>query len=206
MPECRAFGARLRGILKTGATQNPSAPLSKTARDRPSPPEATSQRSRASTWPCARLGDGLAPRNPRAGAWLGATYDQVGTVTVGLIGPSGCVSTWLVVAIVLGCIIDSISNMRMLLPIAMLGAQVAGFDMIGFGVKTLVAIEIGGQTPPLSLTCLAFKSEINVAYLRVGYSRRGAFPFVLRKTRRRVILATFRGIATRLAQPQGALP
>jgi TRAP-type C4-dicarboxylate transport system permease large subunit len=139
-------------------------------------------------------------------AWLGAAHDQVGTVTVGLIGPSGFVITWRVVAIVLGCIIDSISNMRMLLPIATLGAQAAGFDMIGFGVKTLVAIEIGVRTPPLGLTCLAIKSVMNDPELRVGYRRRGAFPFVLRKTRRRVILATFRGIATRLAQPQGALP
>lgn len=51
-----------------------------------------------------------------------------------------------------GCIIDSISIMLILLPIALPVAHAAGCDMIWFGVMTVAAVVIGILTPPFGLS------------------------------------------------------
>jgi TRAP-type mannitol/chloroaromatic compound transport system permease large subunit len=61
----------------------------------------------------------------------------------GPIGPYGFLLVYLVLIIALGCLIDSISIMLILLPIALPVAEAAGFDLIWFGVLTVVAVEVG---------------------------------------------------------------
>ena len=118
----------------------------------------------------------------------------------GPIGPWGFLVLYLMVVIALGCIIDSISIMLILLPIAVPVAQAAGFDMIWFGVMTVIAVEIGLLTPPFGLSVFTIKSALNDPELRLGDIFRGTFPFVLAMVACLAILTLFPGIATWLAR------
>lgn len=116
------------------------------------------------------------------------------------LGPYGFLLVFLVLVIVLGCLIDSISIMLILLPIALPVAQQAGFDLIWFGVLTVVAVEMGLLTPPFGLSVYTIKAAMNDPELKVGDIFRGAMPFVLAMLVGLVILVLFPQISTWLAR------
>lgn len=118
----------------------------------------------------------------------------------GPIGPWGFLVLYLALVIALGCLIDSISIMLILLPIAIPIAQAAEFDMIWFGVLTVIAVEIGLLTPPFGLSVYTIRSAISDPDLSVGAIFRGAFPFVLTMIAALGVIAAFPGIATWLAR------
>tara|TARA_R110000751_G_scaffold288076_4_gene393260 strand:+ start:111331 stop:112644 length:1314 start_codon:yes stop_codon:yes gene_type:complete len=118
----------------------------------------------------------------------------------GPVGPYGFLILYLVLIIALGCIIDSISIMLILLPISLPIASAAGFDLIWFGVLTVVAVEMGLLTPPFGLSVYTIKSAMNDPDLRVGEIFRGAIPFVFAMLVALVIIAIFPSIATWLAR------
>ncbi|MBL0933796.1 MAG: TRAP transporter large permease [Rhizobiaceae bacterium] len=118
----------------------------------------------------------------------------------GPIGPWGFLVLFLALVIVLGFLIDSISIMLILLPIALPVARAAGFDMIWFGVLTVIAVEIGLLTPPFGLSVFTIKSALNEKTLKVGEIFRGAFPFVLTMLVVLAIVAAVPQIATWLAR------
>jgi tripartite ATP-independent transporter DctM subunit len=121
-------------------------------------------------------------------------------VLSGPIGPWGFLILYLALVIALGCLIDSISIMLILLPIAIPIAHAAGFDMIWFGVLTVIAVEIGLLTPPFGLSVYTIRSAINDPDLTVGAIFKGAFPFVLTMIAALVVIAAFPAIATWLAR------
>ncbi|WP_158970524.1 TRAP transporter large permease [Chachezhania sediminis] len=118
----------------------------------------------------------------------------------GPVGPTGFLILFLALVILLGCLIDSISIMLILLPIALPVAESAGFDLIWFGVLTVVAVEMGLLTPPFGLSVYTIRSAMTDPDLKVGDIFRGAFPFVLAMLASLVILALFPPIATWLAR------
>jgi tripartite ATP-independent transporter DctM subunit len=118
----------------------------------------------------------------------------------GALGPYGFLVLFLGLVILMGCFIDSISIMLILLPIALPVAKAAGFDLIWFGVMTVIAVEIGLLTPPFGLSVYTIRSSIDDRTLKVGDIFRGAFPFVLAMIACLVVLAIFPGIATWLAR------
>jgi tripartite ATP-independent transporter DctM subunit len=118
----------------------------------------------------------------------------------GPIGPFGFLIIYLVLIIILGCLIDSISIMLIMLPIALPVASAAGFDLIWFGVLTVVAVEMGLLTPPFGLSVYTIKSAMDDPDLRVGMIFRGAFPFVIAMAVSLVIIILFPSIATWLAR------
>ncbi|MGE0503479.1 MAG: TRAP transporter large permease [Rhizobiaceae bacterium] len=118
----------------------------------------------------------------------------------GALGPLGFMMLFIALVIVMGCFIDSISIMLILLPIALPVAQAAGFDLIWFGVMTVVAVEIGLLTPPFGLSVFTIKASIDDRTLKVGEIFRGALPFVLAMLVCLVILAIFPQIAVWLAR------
>ena len=85
-------------------------------------------------------------------------------------------------------------------PIALPVAKAAGFDLIWFGVMTVVAVEIGLLTPPFGLSVYTIKSSIDDRTLKVGDIFRGAFPFVLAMIACLAVLTAFPGIASWLAR------
>jgi TRAP-type mannitol/chloroaromatic compound transport system permease large subunit len=79
-------------------------------------------------------------------------------------------------------------------------AQAAGFDMIWFGVLTVVAVEVGLLTPPFGLSVYTIRSAIDDDTLKVGLIFRGALPFVATMLVMLLILIAFPPIATWLAR------
>ena len=78
-------------------------------------------------------------------------------------------------------------------------ADAAGFDLIWFGVMTVIAVEIGLLTPPFGLSVYTIKSALDDEGLTVGEIFRGAVPFVFAMLASLVIIALFPAIATALA-------
>lgn len=118
----------------------------------------------------------------------------------GPVGHWGFLLIYLGLIILLGCLIDSISIMLILLPIAVPVAEAAGFDRIWFGVLTVVAVEMGLLTPPFGLSVYTIKSAMDDPDLRVGDVFRGALPFVGAMLLCLAILIVFPSIATWLAR------
>ncbi len=118
----------------------------------------------------------------------------------GTLGPYGFLLLFLALVIVMGCFIDSISIMLILLPIALTVATEAGFALLWFGVMTVVAVEIGLLTMHFGLSVYTIKSSIDDRTLKVGDIFRGTFPFVLAMIACLAILTVYPGIATWLAR------
>lgn len=118
----------------------------------------------------------------------------------GPIGPYGFLLIFILIVIVLGCIIDSISIMLILLPIALPIARAAGFDLIWFGVVTVIAVEIGLLTPPFGLSVYTIKAAMGDRALKIGDIFRGAAPFVLAMLVALALIVAFPPIATWLAR------
>ncbi|NNE87673.1 MAG: TRAP transporter large permease subunit [Silicimonas sp.] len=116
------------------------------------------------------------------------------------IGPYGFLVIYLLLIILMGCLIDSISIMLIMLPIALPVANAAEFDLIWFGVLTVVAVEIGLLTPPFGLSVYTIKSAMDDPDLRVGMIFRGAFPFVIAMIVALIIIIMVPSIATWLAR------
>jgi C4-dicarboxylate transporter DctM subunit len=118
----------------------------------------------------------------------------------GSIGPYGFLLIYLLLIIALGCLIDSISIMLILLPIALPIAEAAGFDLVWFGVLTVVAVEVGLLTPPFGLSVYIIKSAMDDPDLKVGEIFRGTLPFVGAMLISIVLIIVFPQIATWLAR------
>ncbi|MCG6857095.1 MAG: TRAP transporter large permease [Salaquimonas sp.] len=118
----------------------------------------------------------------------------------GPVGHYGFLAVYLVLIIAMGCLIDSISIMLILLPIALPVAKAAGFDLIWFGVLTVVSVEVGLLTPPFGLSVYTIKSALDEDDLKVGEIFRGTLPFVFAMLFSVVILVLFPSIATWLAR------
>jgi tripartite ATP-independent transporter DctM subunit len=118
----------------------------------------------------------------------------------GPLGPYGFLLFYLLLVIVLGCIIDSISIMLILLPIVLPVAEQAGFDLIWFGVLTVVAVEIGLLTPPFGLSVYTIKAAMDDPELRIGDIFRGTVPFVLAMILSLLVIVAFPPVATWLAR------
>jgi len=122
------------------------------------------------------------------------------TILASSIGPYGFLILFLALVILLGCLIDSISIMLIMLPIALPIAEAAHFDLIWFGVLTVVAVEIGLLTPPFGLSVYTIKSALVDDDITVGDIFRGALPFVGAMVLALAILIAVPSISTWLAR------
>lgn len=118
----------------------------------------------------------------------------------GEIGPYGFLIAYILLIVALGCLIDSISIMLIVLPIALPIANAAGLDLIWFGVITVIAVEIGLLTPPFGLSVYTIKSAMDDPELKVGEIFRGAIPFILAMIVTLLIIIAMPSTATWLAR------
>lgn len=121
-----------------------------------------------------------------------------GITNMGL-GPWGFLFMYVIIVIALGCIIDSVSIMLIMLPIVLPIARAFGMDVVWFGVITVVAVEIGLLTPPFGVSVYTVKSALNDPRISVRDIFAGTFPFVLMMLVMLVILAAFPSLSTWLA-------
>jgi tripartite ATP-independent transporter DctM subunit len=94
-------------------------------------------------------------------------------------GLTGFVLLYVALAIVLGCMLDSVSIMVITLPFALPVVKALGGDFIWFGVVAVVAIEIGLLTPPFGISVYVVKSTLDDQRITLRDIFAGAFPFVV---------------------------
>jgi len=94
-------------------------------------------------------------------------------------GLSGFVLLYVLLAIVLGCMLDSVSIMVITLPFVLPVVKALGGDLIWFGVVAVVAIEIGLLTPPFGISVYVVKSTLDDQRITLREIFAGAFPFVV---------------------------
>ncbi|MCW5655574.1 TRAP transporter large permease [Hydrogenophaga sp.] len=116
------------------------------------------------------------------------------------LGPWGFLVAYLAIVIALGCIIDSVSIMLIMLPIVLPIATAFQMDLIWFGVLTVVAVEIGLLTPPFGVSVYTVKSALNDPRITIRDIFAGTFPFVLAMVVVLFVLAVFPGLSTWLAR------
>jgi C4-dicarboxylate transporter, DctM subunit len=121
------------------------------------------------------------------------------TTTLGL-GPWGFLAAYLLIVIALGCVIDSVSIMLIMLPIALPVARAFGMDMVWFGVITVVAVEIGLLTPPFGVSVYTVKAALNDPRVTIRDIFAGSFPFVLAMVAVLLVLLAFPSLSTVLAR------
>jgi tripartite ATP-independent transporter DctM subunit len=95
------------------------------------------------------------------------------------LGLTGFVLLFVLLAIVLGCMLDSVSIMVITLPFAIPVVKALGGDLIWFGVVAVVAIEIGLLTPPFGIAVYVVKSTLDDQRVTLHEIFAGAFPFVI---------------------------
>lgn len=110
-------------------------------------------------------------------------------------------SPWLVLTIVLlmyllfGCIMDSLSMVLLTVPIIFPIMSVLDFGMsyndfgLWFGILVLIVVEVGLITPPVGLNLFIINNMAKTTPISETY--RGALPFVVTDIVRVVILAMF---------------
>jgi tripartite ATP-independent transporter DctM subunit len=94
-------------------------------------------------------------------------------------GLMGFVLLYVALAVVLGCMLDSVSIMVITLPFAIPVVKALGGDLIWFGVVAVVAVEIGLLTPPFGISVYVVKSTLDDQRIALRDIFAGAFPFVV---------------------------
>lgn len=102
----------------------------------------------------------------------------------GIIGSSGfgvwgAILIFLLIVLLLGTILDSISIMLIMVPLALPVMAGFGVDLVWFGIVTIIAVEIGILTPPLGLAVYVLKSTLDDDTVPLGEIFLGAAPFAL---------------------------
>ena len=123
-----------------------------------------------------------------------------GLITELGLGPWGFLIAYIAIVILLGCIIDSVSIMLIMLPIVLPVAKAFGMDIVWFGVITVVAVEIGLLTPPFGVSVYTVKSALNDRRIGIKDIFAGAFPFVLTMVAVLALLVAFPSLSTWLAR------
>ncbi|RMH85055.1 TRAP transporter large permease [Pseudomonas sp. AOB-7] len=94
------------------------------------------------------------------------------------LGPYQFLLMYIAVLLILGCILDSVSILLILVPIALPIAQAFGMDPIWFGLITVVAVEIGLITPPFGISVYTVKAALDDRSISIKDIFIGVLPFI----------------------------
>ena len=112
------------------------------------------------------------------------------------LGPLGLILMMTLVWLLLGALIDSISDILLTVPIFVPIAVAAGFDPIAFAIYGIIVIEAGLLTPPLGLLVFTVKSSVPDSSVTLGEIFRGATPFWLLMLVVGLLVLLWPGLAT----------
>jgi C4-dicarboxylate transporter DctM subunit len=101
--------------------------------------------------------------------WLGAAG----------LGPEGFLAAHVLLVLLLGTILDSTSILLVTVPLALPIARTLGFDLVWFGIVTIVAVEIGLLTPPFGLSVYVVTGTLADPRVGLWTTFAGAAPFAL---------------------------
>jgi len=93
------------------------------------------------------------------------------------LGLYGLLAAYIVVALLLGCILDSSSIMLITVPLVLPAIKALGGDPVWFGIVTTVAIEVGLLTPPFGISVFVIKATLDDKSVTLNDVFLGALPF-----------------------------
>lgn len=99
-------------------------------------------------------------------------------VASGGLGPYGFLILYIGILLLLGMILDSTSILLIMTPIAVPIAESFGFNLIHFGIITVVAVEIGLLTPPFGISVFTVKAALNDKRISVESIFAGSLPYI----------------------------
>lgn len=99
-------------------------------------------------------------------------------VRVAGLGPWGFLLLYVGIVLALGMILDSSSILLIMTPVAVPIAADLGFNLIQFGIITVLAVEIGLLTPPFGISVFTVKSTLNDPKVSVESIFAGSLPYV----------------------------
>jgi tripartite ATP-independent transporter DctM subunit len=121
------------------------------------------------------------------------TPQKITAFLVGLdLGPYGSLAIILGLFLVMGCILDAMAMIILLVPIVYPVVMQLGFDPIWFGVIVVMTVELGLITPPVGMNVFVINSIAREVSLVTIF--RGVMPFVLTDIVRLIILIAFPAI------------
>jgi tripartite ATP-independent transporter DctM subunit len=127
------------------------------------------------------------------GAWLQNSGLSLFPILVG----------YLVVVIVLGCFLDSVSIMLIVLPFVIPVFEGFGVDLVWFGLISVIAIEIGLLTPPLGIAVFVVKANLHDQRITTWQIFSGTGPMTLTMFMVLVICVLFPWLALALVGNSG---
>jgi tripartite ATP-independent transporter DctM subunit len=118
------------------------------------------------------------------------TPQKITSFLVGLdLGSYGTLALILALFVLLGCVLDAMAMIILLVPIVFPVIQTLGFDPIWFGVIVVMTVELGLITPPVGMNVFVINSIVPDTNL-VGIFR-GVAPFVLTDLVRLALLVAY---------------
>jgi len=94
------------------------------------------------------------------------------------VGRYSFLTVYVVIIVLMGMMLDSVSILLIVIPIAVPIAKSFGMDLVQFGVISVVAVETGLLTPPFGLSVFAVKSALGDSSIRLETIFAGALPYV----------------------------
>jgi TRAP-type C4-dicarboxylate transport system permease large subunit len=94
------------------------------------------------------------------------------------LGAFGFLLLYVLILLFLGMILDSSSILLIMTPVAAPIAAALGFNLIHFGIVTVIAVEIGLLTPPFGISIFTVKATLNDPSVSVESIFGGVLPFV----------------------------
>jgi C4-dicarboxylate transporter DctM subunit len=93
-------------------------------------------------------------------------------------GATGFLVVYVLLVLLLGMILDSSSILLIVVPIAAPIAQGLGFDLVHFGIITVIAVEVGLLTPPFGISIFTVHATLGDRRTSLESIFAGALPFV----------------------------
>ena len=104
-------------------------------------------------------------------------------------GSYGTLALILALFVLMGCVLDAMAMIILLVPIVFPVIQTLGFDPIWFGVIIVMTVELGLITPPVGMNVYVINSIVSDVSLVTIF--RGVAPFILTDLVRLALLVAF---------------
>lgn len=110
-------------------------------------------------------------------AFTGATQELITFLTEMNISPIWIVILMLMVVVVLGFFMESVSIMMITLPLYIPLIHTLGFDPVWFGILMLICLDLGNLTPPVGMLLYVMKA-VTPKDVTLSHIIRSAIPFI----------------------------
>ncbi|MDH4188646.1 MAG: TRAP transporter large permease subunit [Betaproteobacteria bacterium] len=95
------------------------------------------------------------------------------------LGLPAFLAIYLLIVVLLGTILDSVSIMLMVLPVMLPIVTALGGNLVWFGILTTISVEIGLLTPPFGISVYVVNSTLPKNFTNLREIFEGTIPFVL---------------------------